>query len=226
MLQVNIGALKERQTELAKSVSFQDKIIFDAIRYVAGFSVSFRGSTCVCSAVVLDFKTLKIVEKKFLVTKADMNYLSGFEAFREGPPICQLYYDLEYEPDVIMVSGHGAAHPFACGLATFVGVELGKPTFGAAKNLIFGEEKDDTIIIDGQAYGKVIKTREYANPLYISPGNLISVETVAEIVRKCVIPPHKLPEPLHVAHRQAKKVLDEQKVDAVEHEKEVVQEHE
>ena len=43
MLQVNIGALKERQTELAKSVSFQDKIIFDAIRYVAGFGADGSG---------------------------------------------------------------------------------------------------------------------------------------------------------------------------------------
>ena len=224
MLRLNIGALKERQADLAKNASLQDKFTLEQIRYVAGFSISFRGSTCVCAAAVLDFKTLKIVEKKFLVTKADINYLLGFEAFREGPPICQLYYDLEYEPDVIMVSGHGAAHPSACGLATFVGVELGKPTFGAAKNLIFGEEKEGLILIDGETYGKAVKTREYANPLYVSPGNLISVESAAEIVRKCVIPPHKLPEPLHIAHKLAKKVLDEQKEEV--HEKKMVQENE
>lgn len=211
MAYVDFSALKGRQTELVRSANFENKLSIEQIKYVAGFSVSFRGTTCVCAATVMDFKTMKVVEKKFLITKSEMNYLPGFEAFREGPAICQLYYDLEYEPEVIMVSGHGLAHPSACGLATFIGVELGKPTLGAAKNLLFGEEKDGAIFYDGQAIGKVIKTREYANPLYVSPGNHIDVELSAQIVAKCVVPPHKLPEPLHIAHRQAKKILDEQK---------------
>src|SRR3989344_803646 len=145
MLQLNIGTLKDRQFELAKSAIFENKLSFENIKYVAGFGVSFRGNTCVCSAVVIDFKTMKVVEKKFLVTKSEMNYIPCFEAFREGPAICQLYYDLEYEPDVILVVGHGLAHPMASGLATFVGVELSKPTIGTAKNIIFGKEKDDAI---------------------------------------------------------------------------------
>src|SRR3989344_4173792 len=187
---VNIGALKDQQSEIARQARFEDKLPLDQIKYVAGFSTSFRGTRCVCAATVIDFKTMKTVEKKFLVTKAPMNYLPGFEASREGPVICQLYYDLEFEPDVILVSGHGLAHPVACGLATFVGVELGKPTFGAAKNLVFGEEKDDLIVFDEQVIGRIVKTHEYANPLYVSPGNLISVETAAKIVEKCIVPPH------------------------------------
>ncbi len=211
MLKVNISALKDQQNQIAKQARFEEKITLDEIKRIAGFSVSFNKGVCVCAAVVLDFKTMKIVEKKFLTTKAQMNHLPGFEAFREGPPICQLYYDLESEPDIIMVTGHGLDHPVACGLATFVGVELGKPTFGAAKSLIAGENRDGTIYINEEIVGKVVKTREHANPIYVSPGHNITTDLAVEIVKNCIIPPHKMPEPLHAAHKYAKKALTESK---------------
>lgn len=203
------------QAQIAQQMQAEDSVKVDEIKYVAGFDLSYFGNKCVCSVVVLDFKTLEVVEKKFLVTKTPMNYVPGFLAFREGPPICQTYFDLECEPDVIIVDGHGIAHPMNCGLATFVGVELGKPTIGIAKSLLVGEAKDDQIILEGEIVGKLVKTKEHANPLFVSPGNMISIETAAEIVKRCVVPPHKMPEPLHQAHRFADKIAEKHKDDPI-----------
>jgi len=218
-LHVSFGKLKDTQEEIARQVIVDDKVKPEEIRYIAGFDVSYFGNKCVCSAIVLDYKTLEVVEKKFLVTKTPMNYVPGFLAFREGPPICQVYYDLEYEPDVLMVDGHGIAHPVNCGLATFVGVELGKPCIGVAKSLLVGEEKEGMIVLEGETVGKTVKTKEYANPLFVSPGNMISIETAAEIVKHCVVPPHKMPEPLHAAHRFADKIAEKHKDDPVKEKK-------
>ncbi len=212
---ISFGQLKDQQSEIAKQLKIEDEVKLDEIKYIAGFDVSYFGNKCVCSVIVLDFKTLEVVEKKFLVTKTPMNYVPGFLAFREGPPICQAYFDLECEPDVIMVDGHGIAHPLHAGLASFVGAELSKPVIGVAKSLLVGEEKDGQIFYEDTLVGKTVKTKEHANALFVSPGNLISIDTAAEIVRRCVVPPHKMPEPLHQAHRFADKIADKHKNDPV-----------
>ncbi|VVB81907.1 Endonuclease V [uncultured archaeon] len=207
----SFGKLKDMQSQVAAQVVLEDGIKPEDIKYIAGFDISYQGDNCVCAAVVLDYKTLQVVEKKVVVTKVPMGYVPGFLAFREGPPICQAYYDLEYEPDVILVDGHGIAHPVRSGLAVFVGVELGKPCIGVAKGLLVGEVKDNDIILEGEVVGRLVKTKEYANPLYVSPGHMMSIGTSAEIVKHCVVPPHKMPEPLHLAHRFADKNMKEVK---------------
>lgn len=212
---ISFGQLKDTQEQISRQLSLNDSVKIDEIRYVAGFDVSYIGPKCVCSAVVLDFKTMKVVEKKFLVSKTPMNYVPGFLAFREGPAICQAYFDLECEPDVILVDGHGIAHPMKAGLASFVGVELAKPVIGVAKNLLVGEEKEGVVFLEGEIVGKTVKTKEHANPLFISPGNFLTVDTAAEIVKRCAVPPHKLPEPLHQAHRFADKVAEKIKLESV-----------
>ena len=117
------------------AVSTVDGIEKNEIKYIAGFDVTFTGSLCICACAVFEAKTLKLVEKKSLITKTQMNYLPGFAAFREGPIMCQLYYDLEHDPDVILVEGHGISHPARAGLASFVGVTLNKPAIGIVKNV-------------------------------------------------------------------------------------------
>lgn len=212
---VSVGQLKAQQEQLAKQLRIEDSVSLDEIKYIAGFDVSYVGNKCICAAAVLNFKTMEVVERKVIVARTPMNYVPGLLAFREGPAICQAYYDLEYEPDVLIVDGHGIAHELNAGLATFVGVELGKPVIGVAKNLLVGEAKDDSVFLDGELVGKLVKTKEHANALVVSPGNFLSVETSAEIIRRCVVPPHKLPEPLHVAHRFADKAAQRQKEEVI-----------
>jgi len=207
MKKLSFGELKDIQRKTAKQVSTEDS--FEEVKYIAGFDVAFVGDQAICGCAVLDAKTLEVKEKRHLVVKAPMQYVPGFLAFREGPIIMQLYYDLEYDPDVIMVDGHGILHEGNAGLASFVGVELAKPVIGVAKTLLAGEEKGDDILLNGEVCGAKVRTKEHANPVYVSPGNMISLKTCIEWVKKTIVPPHKLPEPLHVAHKVARKMSKE-----------------
>lgn len=207
-MQYDTRKLRGIQQGIAKQVKTEDSFDPKEIKYIAGFDIAFLRDKAVCAAVVLDAKTFTVVEKKYSLTKIEMPYIPGLLAFREGRPIMQTYYDLEYDPDVLMVDGHGIAHPLKAGLACYVGVELAKPTIGVAKKLLVGEIVDDKIMIGKDVRGMQIQTRKHARPVFVSPGNMISVETAAEIVKKSIIPPHKLPEPLHQAHRHADKVME------------------
>lgn len=211
MKRPSFGSLKDTQKKIASQVSTEDTVKVEDVRYVAGFDVSYVGNKCVCAAVVFDFNTMEIVEKKVIIDKPHMNYAPGFMAFREGPLIVQAYYDLEHDPDVLMVDGHGIAHPLKAGLAAYIGTELVKPTIGVAKSVIDGEVKDGKVYYDGEVRGEEVVTKEHARPVFVSPGHMISLQTAVEIVRKCIIPPHKMPEPIHKAHRYADKTSKEQK---------------
>ena len=50
-----------------------------------------------------------------------------------------------------------------------------------------------------------LQTKQHANPLFVSPGNLLGIESAFEIAKCFICPPHKMPEPLHDAHKFAKK---------------------
>ena len=207
-MQVDLRRLRNIQRKIAKEVRLKEEFKIDEVKKIAGFDVAYFGDKAVCAAVVVDAKTLQILEKKTLVEKVPMNYIPGYVAFREGPLIMQLYYDIESEPDIIMVDGHGIAHPLKCGLATYVGVELSKPTIGVAKSLLVGQLEEDKIKLLNETVGRKVITRDHANPLFVSPGHLISIETAAKIASRTVVQPHKMPEPLHYAHKLAKKTLE------------------
>lgn len=201
----DIGKAKDMQRQISAQAVLETELTLADVRYIAGFDVAYVGDTCYCAAVVFDITTMEIIERKTLTSKAPMNYIPGLLAFREGPLICQLYFDLETEPDVIMIDGHGVSDPGGCGTAVFVGVELGKPTIGVARNLVDAEVEGDMIVMNGHVVGRAVRTKQHARELFVSSGNLITHDLAAELVLKTVVPPHKLPEPLHAAARLADK---------------------
>jgi deoxyribonuclease V len=203
---MQLERLQDIQRRIAAEAITEDRL--PDIKTIAGFDIAFIGRKAVCAAVVCDAKTLRPIERKTLVTDAQIPYVPGFLAFREGPPILQLYHDLEQEPDLILVDGHGIAHPRRAGLATHIGVELGKPSIGVAKSILAGELKPDGLYVDGERRAIEVQTRKHAKPVYVSPGHRVSVGTAAALVQRTIVPPHKLPEPIHLAHRLAKKTLE------------------
>lgn len=205
-MQVDTNKLRDVLKETARQVKTEDSIRIDDIKTIAGFDVAFFDDKAVCAAVVLDFKTMTVLESKYVLTKPEIPYIPGFLAFREGNAIMQAYYNLEHDPDVLMVDGHGIAHPMRAGLACYVGVEAAKPCIGVAKKLLIGEIVDDKVMIGNEIRGSLVKTKEHAKPVVVSPGHLLCVDTAVEIVKKCIVYPHKLPEPLHQAHRFAEKM--------------------
>lgn len=203
---MDLEKLKEEQLKLAEKIIINDS--FDKIETIAGVDQTFIGDEVISGIVVCNYKDLKPIEKKFAVVRAKVPYVSGFLFYREGPAAIEAFNKLEQKPDVLIVDGNGILHPRRVGMASHVGILLDVATIGIAKKLIAGEVREGTVYMEKEARGYEFISREHAKPFYVSPGHKISLKTSLEIVKKCIKFPHKLPEPLHLAHRYANKVKE------------------
>jgi len=183
---------------------------FQSIETVAGVDVGFRGEIAVAGVVVLSYPDLKVVEQTRAEVPVTFPYIPGLLAFREGPAVLACLEKVRHEPDLLIFDGQGLAHPRRMGIATHMGVILDKPSIGCAKSRLVGthyepgpEAGSYTHLYDGEEIiGAVVRTKEKTNPLYISIGHRIDLDTAIEIVLKCCRG-HRLPEPTRLAHEVA-----------------------
>ncbi len=195
------------QNDLAKKLVLKD--VFEKIKTVGGADLAYKGDGVFSSAVVLDYDTLEIMEKAVVKTKTDFPYIPTFLSFRELEPIIKALKTLQIPPDILLIDGHGIAHPRRMGIASHLGVLLNIPTIGVAKRLLCGEfegrielGKALPIIHRKEQVGWAVKTKKATKPIYISPGNRVSLDSSLKIVLHC-IKKHKLPEPSRLAHLYA-----------------------
>ena len=198
---IDLNKLKEEQLKLAKKVIIKDS--FEKLELIGGVDCAYNQYEVIAAIVVCDYKTMEVKEKTFAVVKAKVPYMSGFLAYREGPAISEAHAKLQLKPDVMIFDGNGILHPRRIGLASHIGVLLDQASIGTAKNLMVGEVKGNVVYVDKEARAELLVTREHSKPVYVSPGHKISLKTSVEIVKNCMIFPHKLPEPLHLAHKFA-----------------------
>ena len=151
--------------------------------------------------MIVDADSLGVIEQRETVTEEPMPYSPRVVAFREGPPILQTLKEFEKKPDLILVEGFGSLHPMKVGLGNYVGVLSNKPCVAVAKELIFGGLEEDKIMVNDKVSGFAMKTKEFANPVYMTPGHNISLETAKVLVKKWINPEFKMPYPLHVARK-------------------------
>ena len=203
---VDFAKLKEEQLKLAKKVTLKDS--FDNSELIAGVDCAYNQYDAIAAIVVCDYKTMEVKEKVFAVVKAKVPYLKGFLAYREGHAISEAYAKLENKPDLMIFDGNGILHPRRIGLASHMGVLLDIASIGIAKQLLVGEINGNKVYVDKEARAELIVTKEHSKPIYISPGHKISLKTSVEIVKHCIKFPHKLPEPLHLAHRYANEIRE------------------
>lgn len=206
---IDLKALEQEQKKLAKALDLKDSFEPENIIIIAGIDIISLGNKLIVGIVVI--KEGEIVEQKFCIEKAGFPYVPGFRAYRELPAIIKCFEQIENKPQLIFIKGHGISHPRKFGIASHLSVSLNLPVIGVADDLIKegGEIQGQNIILDGKIVGKVLEVKKGARPLYVSPGNLISVETAAEFVKKFVKAPHKMPEPLRLARNLVKKVVRE-----------------
>lgn len=204
---VDFDKLKKEQLKLSESVILKDS--FKKVETVAGIDQTYVKDDVISHIVVCDYKTINVIEKQTATAKAPIPYKPGFLAYRELPAMVQAYNQLEHSPDVIIVDGHGIAHPRRFGIASHFGLIINKPTIGIAKALVAGTVENGKIYVETELRGFELTTKEHATPIYVSPGHMISLGTALRLVRECTRPPHKLPEPLHLAHRGARREMKE-----------------
>lgn len=198
---IDLKKLAKEQERLAKKVILRNE--YESIRLIGGVDQSYKGAKIISAIVVCDFESLEIVERKFSVSNAPMPYIPGFLSYREMPAMLETYAKLENKPDLLIIDGNGILHPRRIGIASHVGVILDIPTIGVAKKLLCGEEKNGFVEIDGEKRAAIVSTKEHAKPIYVSPGHKITLKSSTEIALKLTRQPHKLPEPLYLAHRYA-----------------------
>ncbi len=195
------------QRELAGRVRCEDD--FPPPRTVAGVDVSTsRGSEDGFAAiVVLSWPELAIVDKAHARMRLPMPYVPGLLSFREVPLALAAYARLTVAPDLIMVDGHGRAHPRRVGVACHLGILLDKPTLGCAKSILvgthadLGPERGNTapLLHRSEVVGYAVRTKTKVNPVFVSCGHRLSPETAVRWVLDCARG-YRLPEPTRQAH--------------------------
>jgi deoxyribonuclease V len=181
---------------------------FSKIDIVAGVDATYIKNFSIASIACIDFKTHEIIEIKTIHGETYFPYIPTLLSFREAPLIFKCFHLLNNKPDVIIVNGHGIAHPYKCGLATHIGVILKIPSIGVARKKLYGEEKiigNKTFLIDENSsiIAEIIKKER--TKIYISIGNMIDLETCVSIVLS-LLNGLKLPLPLQIAHNECEKL--------------------
>ncbi|NQU78938.1 endonuclease V [Candidatus Woesearchaeota archaeon] len=201
---MNIIELKKEQIKLAKKVVVKDD--FDDIKYIGGCDQAFMNGKIISAIAVLDCETLEVVEKKYAIVDAPLPYMPGFLSYRESPAVVEAVIKLKQKPDIMMVPANGILHPRKMGMASHLGIILDMPTIGVAKKLVMGEEEKGKIVVEGEKRAAVLKIKEHSNPIYVSPGHRVSLRTATDLVKKASVKNHKLPEPIHEAHKYSNKI--------------------
>jgi deoxyribonuclease V len=194
------------QERLRDRVMLEDR--FGAIRFVAGADLAFDPETneAVAGVIVYEFPSLEEAERRMARRKLRFPYVPGLLSFRESPVLLAAFARLRTEPDLILIDGHGCAHPRMFGIACHIGVLFDKPAIGCAKSLLVGEHREPAVeagstaplLVHGQRMGTVLRTRQNVKPIYVSQGHRVSLESAVGLVRQC-LDGFRIPKPTREA---------------------------
>ena len=200
------------QERVAREVEAARPVTLDGVMSLAGADAAYStdGRTVHAAVAVLSCPGLDVLERSLVSLETSFPYLPGFFAFREGPAIVAAVEALTRPPDLLLVDGHGRAHPRRAGIACHVGVCLRIPTIGVAKRVLVGDVGDIGLargsvspICDGdEVIGMAVRTRAGSRPVYVSVGYAIDLETAVRVILSAS-PASRIPHPIGEAHRIA-----------------------
>ena len=203
-------ACRTLQRELADRVDTRHDT--GPVATLGGVDIGFEdgGRTTRAAAVVLDAATLAVRERRLVRVPTRMPYIPGLLSFREIPGALAALEALETPPDLILVDGHGIAHPRRLGVATHLGLVTGRPTIGVAKKRLTGTHGPAperrgawTPLYDGETViGAVLRSRERVKPIFISPGHRVDLDNAIAWTLQALTR-YRLPETTRVADRLA-----------------------
>ena len=204
------SAARALQTVLAERVLLEDDS--GEPRLLAGFDIGFEeeGAITRAAVVLLDATTLHPLESHIARIETSMPYVPGLLSFRELPALLAALAMLTRTPDLVFVDGQGIAHPRRLGIAAHFGVTTGLPSLGVAKKVLAGQHQepgpepgDHTPLLHrGETIGWALRSKRRCNPLIVSPGHRISLQTSLDWVMR-TLRGYRLPEPTRLADRIA-----------------------
>ncbi len=204
----DLAGARSQQAEIARAIVEEDPP--GPIRTVGGADVAYdrRERVLHAAVVVLDPASLEVIETADFSGRAEFPYVPGYLSFRETPAIVGAWSRLRTRPDLLMVDGHGRAHPRRAGLACHLGVVLGSPVIGVAKSVLVGKPGEPgsrrgsvaPLLDGGERVGAVLRTRDGVAPVYVSVGHRVRLDTAVRWVLACGRG-FRLPEPIRRAHQ-------------------------
>ncbi len=113
----------------------------DTPRTIAGADISseWRGRFGVGGMIVFYWPEMRVIDESFHSGELHFPYVPGLLSFREGFLLEKAFLGLREKPDLIIFDGQGTAHPRGFGIASHLGLRLGVPSIGCAKNWLFGD---------------------------------------------------------------------------------------
>jgi deoxyribonuclease V len=183
------------------------------VRLFAGVDVAYPKGCGMAQAgvAVCDGTTLELVESRAVSRPLKFPYIPGLLSFREAPVILDALEEVGVPIDVLLVDGHGLAHPRRFGLACHLGVLTGLPTIGVGKKLLtgihgpVGETRGEWSPLEdgGETVGVALRTRSGVKPVFVSVGHRVTLESAIRLVLRCS-PRYRIPEPIRSADRRSR----------------------
>ncbi|MCL6407783.1 deoxyribonuclease V [Dickeya dadantii] len=201
---MDMQALREEQRDKAVQVVRHDDVPFEQPTLIAGADVGFEqdGAVTRAALAVLTYPSLQLVEYQIARIPTIMPYIPGFLSFREYPALLAAWEQLQHRPDLLFVDGHGVSHPRRLGVASHFGLLVNVPTIGVAKRRLCGQfaPLEDAVgsrqpLLDkDEQIGWVWRSKARCNPLFVSTGHRIGVDSALQWVMRCMNG-YRLPEP-------------------------------
>lgn len=175
----------------------------------ADIAICVKEKKLVCGMILFSYPELEEIERVWTVSDEIFPYIPGLLGFREAPCVINTFGKLRERCDMIMIDGHGLAHPRGFGLACHVGVLLDIPAMGVAKKSLYGTfnepglDKGERTLIrgkDGEVVGVALRTRDGVKPVFVSVGNRTDLNTSVAIALECSRG-LRIPEPTRLADK-------------------------
>lgn len=212
---MDLDFLSDEQEWMAKQVviptTFQAFAPHDLI---FGIDIQYVEEEAYCAISVYHFNGNHY--QTFLYkTQTGMKYVSGFFCFREGPPILRTIRKILNQqnlmPKLIIIDGHGIAHPRKLGIASWVGVQTNIPCMGIAKRPLLPYEgtlapqrgASLPIFLKKELVGQVLRTQDSIKPVFVSPGYKVSLEQASDIALQ-MSPDYRIANPIRIADQTAR----------------------
>ncbi|MEB3799673.1 endonuclease V [Flavobacterium columnare] len=176
-----------QEEQIGKTIN-EDQLPTD-IQFIGGVTVAYHDITqkIVAVVTVMDVNSQEIVDQAIYTEDKITMHIPDVFGFNETEWAIKAFEKLTIQPQLIFCDGHGIEHPKNMGLATFLGIQLDIPTIGCAKKRLVGYYKKENLgdkradhielIFDQKVVGKALRTKENTNPIYVSIGHKISLET-------------------------------------------------
>ncbi|MDW8063486.1 MAG: endonuclease V [Candidatus Caldarchaeum sp.] len=189
--------------EAVAKIAYPEEDRLQRVERVCGVDVAYSRRGTGAAAVVYDVAKAVAVEtvvKRFAGRQGP--YIPGFLFLREGPPLLETLSEVRSTFDVLLVDGHGRAHPRRCGIATLLGFVAGLASAGVAKSVLTGQlrpvEPHYELVVGGDVLGLSDGKTIYSQGYGISFNDLRKIFTLFG---------GRYPEPLKMADKLSRKAV-------------------